>query len=364
VAQQITLDNLIALNDELAALARAGVPLEAGLSALATDLPGKLGRISGRLAEQLAAGQSLPEALASREAGIPPLYRAIVEAGIKAGRLPAALEQLGAAARRLNALARLMFIALLYPLMVVLLAYGLFLFFIIHIAPTLYRSAPTAHPPAMLHALARLGEHVAVWGPIFPIVLIAVFTLWWLRSRRAIVLQTGVAGRLFGWIPAFRRLADETRAAGLAEILALLVEHEMPLDQALRLAAEATGDPRVIRSAQELSAAIAAGGTSGQSSQSSGRSSSRSLDEISNFKQTGIPPLLHWLIARGRGQPELAATLRHLATVYRRRAVARAEWLRFRLPVIFTLAIGGTATLAYALLLFIPWTRLLYQLAQ
>ena len=54
--------------------------------------------------------------------------------------------------------------------------------------------------------------------------------------------------------------------------------------------------------------------------------------------------------------------LRQNADMYRRRAVARAEWLRWRLPVILTLAIGGTITLVYALSLFIPWVALLKEL--
>ena len=37
--QQVTLDQLIALNDEIAALARAGVPLDQGLLHLGRDLP-------------------------------------------------------------------------------------------------------------------------------------------------------------------------------------------------------------------------------------------------------------------------------------------------------------------------------------
>ena len=39
----VSLDDLIALNDEIIALIRAGVPLERGLAGLADDLPGRLG---------------------------------------------------------------------------------------------------------------------------------------------------------------------------------------------------------------------------------------------------------------------------------------------------------------------------------
>ncbi len=201
------------------------------MHSLSADLPGKLRRISDQLAERLNQGESLDSALATGGTTFPPLYRAIVAAGIKSGKLPSALEQLGATARRLTALSRLTFLAMLYPLMVLLFGYGLFLFFITQIAPIIYHSAPTFTPPPIVRSVAGLGAHVRWWGPIFPILVIVAVVIWWYRSRGAMVLQSGVASRLFGWMSPFRRFLNETRAAGFAEMLALLVEHQVPLEQ-------------------------------------------------------------------------------------------------------------------------------------
>ena len=88
----ITLDQLLALNDEIAALVRAGLPLERGLLEAGRDVRGRLGRIAGVLGRRLNRGESLAEALEAERRAIPPLYRAVVEAGARAGRLPAALE--------------------------------------------------------------------------------------------------------------------------------------------------------------------------------------------------------------------------------------------------------------------------------
>jgi len=76
----ITLDQLIALNDEIAALIRAGVPLDRGLRSLGQDLPGRLGRFATQLSAQLARGESLTDALAEPKAKLPRLYRAVIEA--------------------------------------------------------------------------------------------------------------------------------------------------------------------------------------------------------------------------------------------------------------------------------------------
>src|SRR5436305_15337361 len=96
----ISLEDLIALNDEIAALVRAGAPLEQGLSLAGEDLPRGLRHIADDLAVRMRQGASLSAALAASDRRVPPLYRAIVEAGVRSGRLPAALESWSGIARR------------------------------------------------------------------------------------------------------------------------------------------------------------------------------------------------------------------------------------------------------------------------
>ncbi|RPI75112.1 MAG: hypothetical protein EHM42_15570, partial [Planctomycetaceae bacterium] len=55
----LTLDDLTAFNAELSALVRAGIPLEPGLSALASEHGGALGRVCGSVAEQMRQGVAL-----------------------------------------------------------------------------------------------------------------------------------------------------------------------------------------------------------------------------------------------------------------------------------------------------------------
>ena len=51
------------------------------------------------------------------------------------------------------------------------------------------------------------------------------------------------ADRLFGWVPWTGRMLRCSRTATFLEVLALLVENETPLPEAVVLAAEASGDP-------------------------------------------------------------------------------------------------------------------------
>jgi general secretion pathway protein F len=355
----VTLDDLIALNDEMLALVRAGVPLGQGLAEVGHDVRGSLARTTATLAARLERGESLPQALAATGGLFPPLYRAIVEAGIKSGRLSAALETTSALMRRMADLRRLVLLAMVYPLIVFFVGYGLFMLFVLKILPTLLSASPTPHPPAIVRTLAGLHNGVEWWGPILPTIVLTAAILWWLRSRQALVLQSGGAARVFGWTPSFRKLLAESRAASFADMLALLVEHQTPLGEAVVLAAEATGDPRLTLAAKQLAADISAGAAPKGTVPFCSADSAKGDSPLAE-----IPPLLRWLIATGGSQATFAAALRDAADTYRRRAIRRADWLRLYLPMLLTLGIGGTVVVLYALSLFVPWTSMLYQLTQ
>src|SRR5580693_1936284 len=63
-AAQLSADDLIALNEEIAGMARAGLPLDQGLAALAREMGrGRLQKVTAKIAADLHAGFTLPEAL-------------------------------------------------------------------------------------------------------------------------------------------------------------------------------------------------------------------------------------------------------------------------------------------------------------
>ncbi len=120
----ITIDELLALNAEIAALVRAGIPLERGLIVAGRDLKGRLERVAAALAQRLDRGESLHDALGRESASIPPLYRAVVEAGARSGQLPIALEGMARYVRGYSEARAAIGVALWYPLLVLSLAYA------------------------------------------------------------------------------------------------------------------------------------------------------------------------------------------------------------------------------------------------
>ena len=346
----ITLDQLIALNDEIAALVRAGVPLEQGLGHLGGDLPGRLGTFTTALADRMERGESLLEVLREESGQVPPVYRAVVEAGLKSGRLPAALESVASSARQVADLRRLVAAGFLYPLLVVFLAWGLFVLFVTAIAPRLVSILEGFGAPAvgLLRLLPRWAESAVIWGPLVPAVILILSGVWWFASGRAAMVEPRRAAALLGWLPGIGRMLRSFRRAIFAEVLALLVENEVPLSEAVLLAAEAAGDRGIYRAASRLAASLERG----------------EMLAGSHAPSREFPPLLGWLLHSGRRNRALLPALRHASVVYRRRALRWVETTRVMLPVLLTVIVGGTVTLLFALTLFYPWCSFLYRLSR
>ena len=338
-------DQFIALNDEIAALVRAGVPLPHGLRELGRDVPGRLGAAAEALGHSLESGTNLLDALADDRTAFPPAYRAVVAAGLRAGRLPAALEGISASARRAAETRRLIGVAILYPLLVLLIAYGLFVLLTLRGVPVLVEMYADSRLPAnaILSALERLDAAVLWWAPWPPLIVCGLFAAWWFRSGQATAIE---APRRERW-----RSPSQVRAWSalciFTDLLALLIEHNVPLAEAVTYSGDACGDERIERDARELSSRL----TRGQ------------RDEILSPCSSGIPAVLRWLLTTDAGQPRLVAALRQTSQTYHDHAAEQAAWLSWYLPLILTSVIGGTATLLYALACFLPWCWLLYKLS-
>jgi type II secretory pathway component PulF len=344
----LALDDLVALNDEIAALVRTGLPLERGLTEVGGEFSGRLGRTMTALAERMSQGATLPEALAAERERLPRIYRAVVEAGLRAGRLATALESLTGFVRAYLDSRRSIGVALCYPLLVLVLAYGLFVLLVVHVVPRFLSAFDTFRipVPAALSELGWLGETAVYWGALLPVLLACGIAFWGWTGTSAGFRQgrTWALLRIFPWM---RGLLRQNEAANFADMLGLLVEHGVPYPEALVLATEASGDRRLIQLGQALAASVERG-DSPAGAIGHGRA---------------LPPLLGWLLATGQNQAGLAGSLRAMAAIYRKQAEHQAEKIRVYLPIVLLVGIGLSATLLFGLALFLPFTSLLKDLA-
>lgn len=339
----VSVDDLLALNEEIRALVRAGVPLENGLAAVGSDLPGRLGALATLLSERLKAGASLSETVRDQQLGLPPLYCAVVAAGVRSGRLAAALEGLSHTARRSEEMRRNLLVSIIYPVFLLNVAVGLLSFMAAKTAPVMektYQSLGFARPwwYELIHQWMRVGPWgVAIFGSA---VAIAVW-LFLNALRRSSVLH----GHTSWSLPTLQRIRHAGRMASFADNLALLIDHQVPLDEALKLSADASGDKRLKRASVELAEQVRRGASI-------------------TVMPRELPPLLAWLVNSHASRDDLVRSLRCRAESYRRRALGMSRWLTTYLPIFMAAGIGGSMTLAFALAVIAPFYHLLNLLTQ
>ncbi|MCP4193480.1 MAG: hypothetical protein GY768_22940 [Planctomycetaceae bacterium] len=342
---QLTVEQLTALCEEMRALTQSGVPLERGLMTTANELPGRLREAATEISERSAAGQSLEQIVQSDRLAMPNVLRAMILAGTRSGKLTIALEGMVTTARRITELRRSILEATIYPLLVLLLVSGLCFATLLALTESYgstVRQQAVDGAPFGLAAMEHLGKWLWISGPL----VIVAFLLWVVVTRQARALQPQRLMRWMIWVPWTRDLLKHACLSTFLDVLALLLEQGVPLHEALALAAQASGDEKLEREAVDLATALERG--------------ERKFDDASF---SVIPSLVCWQLLSHTSQSELSRSLQASARSERRRADQLAEWLRLQLPVIFTIVIGGGATLIYALAVMAPWYSLLLRLA-
>ncbi|MFT3789294.1 MAG: type II secretion system F family protein [Tepidisphaeraceae bacterium] len=327
-------DELIAFNQQIIQLSRAGLPLEHGLQLLAEDLGrGRLRDATVALQQDLAAGVPLDVAIGKHRGAFPSGYAGLIDAGLRSGRLPEVLLTVG---RHLTLVERLkseLTRALSYPL-VVLIAIVALAAFLTHLVLIPLR--------AML--VRMLGTRLPDWSsgssrrnydpPTVPWVTdIAIFFGHWMPW----VLGVLVIGALLAWLmrPALRRSGTDVRLRDFAARLPLIgpalrdsliarwcsvaqigVNAGVDLPAAIEMASTAIGSPALRADGALLAGAV-----------------ERGDEDSMRHRPTGLrmmPPIVPSTIVASSRVGSLNDALTVLSEDFRQQAEVRAS----RLPTI------------------------------
>src|SRR3954464_11795369 len=163
------LDEFAFLNQQLAGMLRAGIPLEGSLRELSSTMRrGDLRRELEALELDLSAGTPLPEAVEKRN--LPELYKRLTQAGVKGGDLPGVLilladyyNKLAGVMRRLRGLS-------VYPFIVLVAAIG-----VSCLIMAIYRTllATVFADYGTFLSLPPLLDNLAIWLPGFVLIGLA-----------------------------------------------------------------------------------------------------------------------------------------------------------------------------------------------
>jgi type II secretory pathway component PulF len=292
-------------------------------------------------------GTTLPDALRRCGAELPASYLAIVEAGLKSNRLSDALISAAAFARTLLEMQRSLRTSLVYPILVLCIAYGFFLVMLNDLLPRMNAMLLEAHstPDRLVHGLEFLSRSILYWGPALP--LLGLMGAIWLgliplgsTQRPAVLLDR------LRFLPWLRRIVNDVQSASFCHLFSLLVERGVPLPEALEASGSAAADERLANECRQIAVELRKGLPLQQALRGSHR----------------LPAFTRWMLSAGQTQGALPSVMATLADVYRLRAQSRIELFRMSAPLILTMLLGGGAVALYAFLLFIPIRNMLLEL--
>jgi type II secretory pathway component PulF len=343
-------EDLITLNEEVAAMARAGLPLDQGLAALAEEMGrGQLRQVTAQLATDLKAGRTLPEAIKRQGTNMPAFYAGLVETGIRTGRMAEVLATLTVYARTIAGLRATIFDALLYPAVVLVFAaiiLGAVIGYLVPRFGAIFEEFGMQVPvltEVMLAICAR--PLLFVVAPLFIILGAIILTRASLSGSEE---GRHIWARFVYAIPVVGVLVRASRQAAFTDLLALLVDHEVPLPLAFQLAGEASSDPF-----------LASGARAAQKELEAGRPLGPALRE-----RMLVPELVAWMTTVGEQRGELGQTLQHVAELYHRQVERRAAFLRTVLPPFMIIGTAGILLFLFVFPTVLPMIKLLEGLSK
>jgi type II secretory pathway component PulF len=312
----------------LAELCRSGIPLGRAFRLLASDLRrGPMRGAAEAMAAEVERGTTLAQAYANHADAFPPIYGALVEAGIASGDLPGTLEEVARiAALRAEAASRLRR-ATIYPLVVAVFVAAIGGFLFTWVVPRFADILMTVsypgeqgqwaylNTPAPDRAMDRLPgltrfllNPFALLGTTAVAAAAVLLVLAFLRSPlEGSWMSMGLPARF----PVLGPLRLQASLATFAATVAMLVRRGLPLHRALDLAG-AAADSGAVRRGAEAMARSARGGAG--------------LADAA--RDAGIfPPSMVWLLASGEARGDPAAALDDLATLFRDRLQRGVETL-------------------------------------
>lgn len=343
-------DEIVALNEQIAGMARAGLPLDHGLSMLAREMGrGRLRQVTAALGDDLRNGATLPDALERRRGQLPPYYASLATAGIRTGQLPDVLATLTAYARTIASTRSLVIEAFSYPLLVLVFAsfiFGIMGVIVIPQFEQIFKDFKLPIPTLTIWALEV--THAPISWIIAPIVtMVVVFLVARFCFRRT---HSGrkIWTRLVYSIPLIGSMIRSARLAAFVDLLAVLVKYSVPLPEAFQLAGDACSDPLITDQTRDVRTRLEHGITLGEA-------------------LTGgdlLPEWVAWMSAAGERRGTLAATLKEIAAVYRRHVEARAAVVRSLLPSVLIIVMAAILTLIFIVALVLPLISLIEGLSK
>lgn len=346
-AGTLKLEDVQLISEEISWLVRSGLPLEHHLADAGRGHGRRLQKLTRAIADGLQRGESL-ESLVRKEApDAPRMLTGAVAAGVQSGDLAASVEMMGDLASDLVDLRQQILTALAYPLIVVACAWLLFVILLQHCLTRIWTAMQglqiDVHP--LLAAFLEFNRDLWWWPWLVPAAGLLVLVVW-LASGRASAMAFRGPERILLLLPGVGGLLRDLRFGTLTRMLAFLLEHRVPLPDALRSAGACCGSASLDAACRRVAEDIDAG---------------RPVPALEKhrWRSGRLPPLLHACLQQaGPDVDRFALQLRAVGEQYQSRIALTSLWLKMLMPVVLFFVVAGGTVVAYSISIFWPMTEI------
>jgi type II secretory pathway component PulF len=336
-------NEFLLFNQQLASIAKAGIPLERGLRELSADIGSKkMRKLVTDIADDLEGGMSIEKAFEKRQKYFPPLYGRILKAGVETGRLSQMLTDLNRHIEMSNQTRKIVFEAMAYPAVILTMAAVVISFVYIIIIPqfiTVLKEMTGGNLPALTLLIFNIAKNIIPFWISIGVLVGGVIIL-------NVLLSATSAGRRFKEsvllnIPIIGRLHHSSVLAKMAEAMAVMIAAGADMPNCLRLSADASGSEKLISESNLLAGQVEQG---------------TNIMEAGQFCRI-IPKLFLYSIQLGSQRNELEDNLHSLAQMYIEQvkcSQARLQAVLLPVMLIFVGGFIGTTVLG----LFLPLIKI------
>ncbi|MGH7137525.1 MAG: type II secretion system F family protein, partial [Pirellulales bacterium] len=228
---------------QLSILQDAGLPILRSLRILQDQSrPGRLKNCLMDVCEDIESGATLSEAMSKQPKAFDRLYVNMIKAGEAGGALEVILRRLAEFQEKAQSLKRKVKGAMVYPVVVVLVAVGILTFIMIKIVPAFIKIFDDfdADLPAMTVMLISISDYCVGYWYTIPLIPTAV----WLLVKLIRKFKYGRAG----WdtftikMPVFGQIVEKNIVARTTRTLGTLVASGVPILEALNITRETSGN--------------------------------------------------------------------------------------------------------------------------
>jgi type IV pilus assembly protein PilC len=228
---------------QLSILQDAGLPILRSLRILENQCkPGPLKNALIDVCDDIESGNTLSESMARQPKAFDRLYVNMVKAGEAGGALEIILQRLADFLEKAQSLKKKVKGAMVYPVVVVMVAVGILSFIMIKIVPAfqkIFKDFDVELPP-MTKMLIFLSENIARWWFLIPAIPIGV----WLLIKITCQFKYGREGwDLFKLkLPIFGMIIEKNIVARTCRTLGTLVASGVPILESLNITKETSGN--------------------------------------------------------------------------------------------------------------------------